>query len=163
MCVRVCGYLRGWTQDLRVTVGDTSSYLRGDDTSKLVTPSEACWEGTNESYKQIADTVWAGAYLSVLQISVSVLFLLCAGVKGKCLVHGTRCCSPPWHHPGSPTSVRCTTLLPYLTREETKNRQKLTIVSLLYVYIYEMKWQMTNSFSLLTLTTTTHTLQNDLC
>lgn len=41
---RVRAHLMGWTQDLRVMVGDTSSYLSGDDTSRLVTPSEACWD-----------------------------------------------------------------------------------------------------------------------
>lgn len=62
--VQLFTYLRGWTHDLRVIAGDTSSYLRGDDTSKLVTPSEACWTETNESHKQRTDTVWSEAYLS---------------------------------------------------------------------------------------------------
>ncbi len=124
-CVWVCSYLRGWTQDLRVIVGDTSSYLSGDDTSKLVTPSEACWADTNNSHKQRNYSVWVAVYLSVLLICVSALFLLCARVKGKCWVHGTRCCSPLWRHPGSPTSVQCTTLPPYLTGEDTKNTQEL--------------------------------------
>lgn len=78
--VRFCSYLRGWTQDLRVMVGDTSSYLSGDDTSKFVTPSEACWKETNESLELI---VCAVAYLSVMLVYTTVLFLLCEKVKGK--------------------------------------------------------------------------------
>lgn len=47
----VRAHLRGWIQDLRVMVGDTSSYPSGEDTSKLVTPSEACWEGGKSPLK----------------------------------------------------------------------------------------------------------------
>lgn len=46
-------------------VGDTSSYLRGDVTSKLVTPSEACWEKTSESHTRKIDTARVVVYLSV--------------------------------------------------------------------------------------------------
>lgn len=67
--VQVCTYLRGWTHDLRVIAGDTSSYLRGDDTSKLVTPSEACWAETNESHKQRTETVWSEEDFSVCHYS----------------------------------------------------------------------------------------------
>lgn len=114
MCVCGCIYLRGWTQDLRVIVGDTSSYLRGDDTSKLVTPSEACW-GRD---KWVTNRTNSSCLLSY--IFVCRLRLLCAMVKEKCWVHETICCSPLWHHPDLPTSVQCTAQLFYLTERERK-------------------------------------------
>lgn len=61
--------------------GETSSYLRGDDTSKLVTPSEACWEETSRSYAHRIATVRAVALLLVCS---SVLFLPSEEVKETC-------------------------------------------------------------------------------
>ena len=53
VCISLVLYLSGWTQVFRVMLGETSSYLRGEDTSKLVTPSDACWVRQNhESEKE---------------------------------------------------------------------------------------------------------------
>lgn len=63
-----------------------------------------------------------------------VFFLRCEAAKEKCRVHEMRRCSRLWHHPGSPTSARCTALPPAQTTQHKKWNQISVILWLLKLW-----------------------------